>query len=628
MPEVKVREISSRMVSHVRRVLLGRLALATVFSCFLSLAVSTWYSTRQLLGAQSIEAALFSLRVSDQYSLMRNSLTSLLATVALAKNADAMNVELNRAIRSNLGVEAIRVSGRDGAVLSALNRTGGVPELSAARPNCAAPSSWAVSEIDFSKRADPIAYFCLRSGNPGDYEISGTLSLRRLSDILADMRFSVGVRTAVVDSQQRVIAHSDLLPALERRTLKKPSVLGIYIVRALALDAGVVAPEIVGTVVRSRSHINGTQWDAIVERDSALVFAPLRGVAITLFAASAATIALALMLAGKISRVLSQPVVALSDAVRFSELRTFVPPARSNVHELDQLANDFGNAATEIANYQHGLEKMVAEKTATLEIRNDQLRAANQHKSEFLAHMSHELRTPLNAVIGFSDLLKAQYFGPLNQKQSEYVRDINASGQHLLSLINDILDLAKVEAGRMELVLSDCHVATLVESCVAFVSERVSRSEQTLTTDVAPDVGTWPLDERKVKQCLLNLLTNASKFTPAGGAITLRVLINDNELVAAVSDNGVGIATEDLPKLFSEFYQAKAANDTSGVAAQREGTGLGLALTKGFVELHGGTISVESVVGMGSTFTVRFPAAGSASLSKPDVALDGDVVAK
>ena len=178
----------------------------------------------------------------------------------------------------------------------------------------------------------------------------------------------------------------------------------------------------------------------------------------------------------------------------------------------------------------------------------------------------------------------------------------------------------------MELMLSDCHVAALVESCVSLVSERVSRSGQTLTTELAPEVTTWPLDERKVKQCLLNLLTNASKFTPVGGAITLRVWVQRdkrdkrNELVAAVSDNGVGIAPADLPKLFSEFYQAKAADDAAGVAAQREGTGLGLALTKGFVELHGGTISVDSVVGKGSTFTMRFPDTGDIGIDEAELA--------
>ena len=276
--------------------------------------------------------------------------------------------------------------------------------------------------------------------------------------------------------------------------------------------------------------------------------------------------------------------------------------------ELGSLSHELNGMAGRLQDYTSNLELRITEKTRDLALANQKLETVSRHKSEFLAHMSHELRTPLNAVIGFSDLLNAQYFGPLNQKQSEYVRDINASGQHLLSLINDILDLAKVEAGRMELMLSSAHVAALVESCVALVSERVSRSQQTLMVDVAPDVSIWPLDERKVKQCLLNLLTNASKFTPAGGVIALRVWVEGNELVAAVSDNGVGIAAEDLPKLFSEFYQAKTADGGSDAIALREGTGLGLALTKGFVELHGGTISVESAVGKGSTFTIRFPA--------------------
>lgn len=260
--------------------------------------------------------------------------------------------------------------------------------------------------------------------------------------------------------------------------------------------------------------------------------------------------------------------------------------------------------ADQLMAYTTDLQALVRDKTIALTEANERLEHASRHKSDFLAHMSHELRTPLNAVIGFSEMLKAQYFGPLNDKQAEYVRDIHASGQHLLSLINDILDLAKVEAGRMELVRADTNVTSVVEACCALVSERLARKQQTLTVRLAPDVGTWSLDGRKFKQCLLNLLSNAGKFTANGGHIALRVHVEGHALLVEVEDNGVGIDAAEIPKLFSEFYQASSNSSQSGA---KEGTGLGLALTRKFVELHGGSVDVRSALGHGSTFTLRFP---------------------
>jgi signal transduction histidine kinase len=230
----------------------------------------------------------------------------------------------------------------------------------------------------------------------------------------------------------------------------------------------------------------------------------------------------------------------------------------------------------------------------------EEVETASRHKSEFLANMSHELRTPLNAIIGFSQVLKAQMFGELNARQAEYVDDVLSSGEHLLNLINDILDLAKVEAGRMELQPTTFALPGLLDNAMSMVRERATRQGVSLSTETDPSVGLIEGDERKVKQILFNLLSNAVKFTPGGGRVTLASTADDAQVEISVRDTGVGISAEDQVRIFEEFYQV-------GAGAAQEGTGLGLALTRRLVELHHGRLGVASKLGAGSTFTVWLP---------------------
>jgi len=244
-----------------------------------------------------------------------------------------------------------------------------------------------------------------------------------------------------------------------------------------------------------------------------------------------------------------------------------------------------------------------------IEEKSRQLEAANRHKSEFLANMSHELRTPLNAIIGFSEVLTEQMFGELNDKQMEYLRDIHSSGQHLLNLINDVLDLSKIEAGKMELDLSCFDLGLLLEHSTTLVRERAQRHGLTLTLEVGEGLAEWVGDARKLKQAVINLLSNAVKFTPAGGSVTLRARhLNGYSGRAgdwaevSVSDTGIGIKPEDQALVFEEFRQA-----SGDVLRKSEGTGLGLALVKRFAELHGGQVALQSAPGQGSTFTITLP---------------------
>jgi protein-histidine pros-kinase len=231
------------------------------------------------------------------------------------------------------------------------------------------------------------------------------------------------------------------------------------------------------------------------------------------------------------------------------------------------------------------------------------LQAANRTKSEFLANMSHELRTPLNGIIGFSEFLHDERPGPLNGKQKEYLNDILMSGRHLLQLINDILDLSKVEAGRMEFFPERFDVAEVVEEARVALSPQAEAAGIRIDTVSSAQHAPVELDRQKLKQVLLNLLSNAVKFTPAGGRVEVgHGIAADGMLELWVEDSGIGIQPEDLGKLFVEFQQLD-----SGTSRRYGGTGLGLALVKRIVELQGGRIAVRSEPGRGSVFTVRLP---------------------
>jgi len=230
-------------------------------------------------------------------------------------------------------------------------------------------------------------------------------------------------------------------------------------------------------------------------------------------------------------------------------------------------------------------------------IAREEAEAASQAKSEFLANMSHELRTPLNAIIGFAEALRDGLAGAVNPEQHEYLGDIANSGRHLLALINEILDLAKVEAGRMELDLTEVEVVPMIESCLALFKEKAVKHAITLERDLADDLGTVVCDQRKIKQILYNLISNAVKFTPDGGRVGVRARCRDDKIQVEVWDTGIGISEQDIKRLFQPFTQLD-----STLTKKHQGTGLGLALCRRMVEMHGGRIWVESEPGHSSRF--------------------------
>jgi PAS domain S-box-containing protein len=321
-----------------------------------------------------------------------------------------------------------------------------------------------------------------------------------------------------------------------------------------------------------------------------------------------------------INRVLNEGTVRnfeLTARARNGQL-TVVSYNATTFHDRDRILQGVFAAARDVTELKRFEQ--------TLQQKNIELEAASRMKSEFLANMSHELRTPLNAIIGFSEVLRDGLVGDMTDQQREFIGDICGSGKHLLSLINDILDLSKVEAGKMTLDLEPVEVSSFLENSLAIIREKASARRIRVVMDEAPDVGTIQADARKVKQILYNLLSNAVKFTTEGGEVTLKacrvpravvgapsgawqcrsVALADNEfsefLEVSVTDSGIGISGDGLERLFQPFSQVD-----SGLARKFEGTGLGLAMVKLLAELHGGTVAVASAVGRGSRFTVWLP---------------------
>ncbi|MDE2228271.1 MAG: response regulator [Alphaproteobacteria bacterium] len=240
--------------------------------------------------------------------------------------------------------------------------------------------------------------------------------------------------------------------------------------------------------------------------------------------------------------------------------------------------------------------------------------AASRAKTEFLANMSHELRTPLNAIIGFSEILKQEPLGPLGHPSyRDYVSDVHESGIHLLRIINDILDLSKIEVGKLTLNETPIEPREVIESCMRIVRERAANVSLNLIADIASDLPTLNADERMVKQVLLNLLSNAIKFTPAGGSVRVSARVDEQDgLTILVADTGIGIAPADLERALQPFEQID-----SSLHRKYQGTGLGLPLARSMCELHGGSLAIASTVGHGTTVTVRFPPARSLRKSAP-----------
>ena len=494
------------------------------------------------------------------------------------------------------GRERLRVSRVEPDVIEGGANVAGDPAYVAARAAGAAH----YGATRFRDGSEPQVTLALRDGGADGTVTLAELDLKFVSDVVAEVRFGGEGRAYVVDRDNHLVAHPNPSHVLRRTdvgVLPQVAALRASQARNAAPRASRAGQSLDGEpVLTTWAPIGVAGWWLFVEQPEREALAPVYASLVRTIVTTVLGIGVALVMAYLLARRLSEPILAVQHGA--AKLAAGALETRIDVKtgdEVEALAEEFNRMAAQLQEVYAGLERRVLEKTAELE-------AANRHKSEFLANMSHELRTPLNAVIGMSEALRERLFGELNAKQMEYVGDIYGSGQHLLSLINDILDLSKVEAGRMELDVTRFDVRAAVDNCCTLIRERVVRQRLTLrcTLDALP--AAWSADERKFKQVLINLLSNAVKFTPPGGEIAIEAREAGDALTLSVADTGVGIAPADQEAIFHEFHQLRAAG-----LAKHEGTGLGLALSRRLVELHGGTLMVQSEPGRGSRFTARFP---------------------
>jgi signal transduction histidine kinase len=432
------------------------------------------------------------------------------------------------------------------------------------------------------------------------------LDLRVVQDLVRQTRLGTSGYVYAIDARGVPIAHPNSA-AFTNRSLAFPQVT-----RAHATQTGsTVGRNLRGERVLSTwATVGPVGWKVFVEQPESVAFASVRGkiwrTALLLAAFLAAGIGLSVLLARRLARPVKQMRTAAGRIGAGAYDERIVLRRRD---ELGGLADELNGMAASLQASVQGLEQKVEERTrelqralAELSRKGRQLEVASEHKSEFLANMSHELRTPLNAIIGFSQVLRQRLFGPINEKQEEYLDDILSSGNHLLSLINDVLDLSKVEAGQVELEVASFSLREALERGVVMVREPATKHGVRLSLELAPGVDLVEGDERRLRQVIFNLLSNAVKFTPEGGEVVVATASRDHEVLISVTDTGPGIPLEDHERIFEEFQQTDVG------VQQREGTGLGLALSKRLVELHGGRIWVESEPGHGSRFVFTLPA--------------------
>jgi signal transduction histidine kinase len=467
--------------------------------------------------------------------------------------------------------------------------------------------------VTFQRGSQPHIRISVAETTPRGGVVVADVDLSSVQQVVERARVGSTGYAYAVDSRGVLVTHPDVNLVLRRTSFASlPQVrAALFTPHDSTADTVAVGRDQNGTKVLSAFRVvKPLGWRVFVEEPTSEAYAPLRSAIWRTSLLLVAFLLLAVATSVLLARRLVRPIESIQTAAARIGSGAFDQRIEvTSNDELGALAEEFNVMAARLQDSYAGLEQKVEERTRELatalkelDEKSRELEAASQHKSEFLANMSHELRTPLNAIIGFSQVLCEEMFGEVNEKQAEYLDDILSSANHLLSLINDILDLSKVEAGQVELEVAPFSLQDALERGVVMVRERATKDGVRVALASDPAVDLVEGDERRVMQVIFNLLSNAVKFTPPGGAVDLCAFQVNGEVRVSVTDTGPGLAPEDHERIFEEFQQTEIGVE------QREGTGLGLALSRRLVELHGGRIWVESELGKGSTFVFTLPA--------------------
>jgi signal transduction histidine kinase len=568
-------------------------------------------------------------------------------TELVGDKASAAAVSIDLLMQDILGdLDSVAGSAVDRVVLfrdlvKRQSRYSGVMYLDSKGRDCVHVYSFEIDEINTLTcgidRPDPAAFAAARTGQPyfgdvvidsrdnrphmtvavaenppGNGVIVADVDLRSVLETIDRTRIGVAGYAYAVDARGQLIAHPDINLVLQHTNLAGLE----QVQRALTSSAGdrvgvVVTGHDQGgdEVLSSYRRVDPPGWFVFVEEPTREAFAAIESAIWRTAALLVTFLVLAFLTSVLLARNLARPIESIQLAA--AKIGSGALDQRIDISSRDEhgaLAIEFNEMAARVQASYAGHVEQVQERTrelasalAELDDKSRELEAASSHKSAFLANMSHELRTPLNAISGFSQALRKQLFGEINAKQAEYLDDILASARHLLSVIDDVLDLAKVEAGQIELKVAPFSLGDVLERGVLIGRELASSDGVRVSLSSGPDVGVVVGDERRITQVIFNLLSNAVKFTPAGGSVDVAATRVDHHVQISVTDTGPGIAPEDQARIFEEFQQAAAGRE------QLEGTGLGLALSKRLVELHGGQMWVHSEVGKGSTFMFTLP---------------------
>jgi len=474
------------------------------------------------------------------------------------------------------------------------------------------------SPVYFRKESEPYMTVAMAGSRKGTGVTTAEVNLKFVWDVVSQIKIGKVGHAYVVDARGALIAHPDISSVLKKTDLS--SLPQVQAARAGPPERG-REPE-KGSIARDRdgrevltayAPVAPLGWWVVVEQPLGeafeLVYASMLRTGLLVLLGVGLSIVASLVLARK----MVTPIRALQTGA--ARIGAGALDHRLEVRtgdELEALAGEFNRMAGQLQESYAHLEQKVEERTRELaqsvqELKalGHQLEVASKHKSQFLANVSHELRTPLNAIIGFSDVLLDSSLEVSEEKRSRFLTHVLNSGKHLLSLINEILDLSKIEAGRMELEVQAAAIRDILEGAESTMRPLATRKAIDLRVQTNGPIPLFDMDPVRIRQVILNLVGNAIKFTPEGGQVWLRADALDEAVRIEVGDTGPGIPAEDHERIFLEFEQAR----TTGAADKPEGTGLGLALAKKFVEMHGGKIWVESEVGKGSRFFFTLPLA-------------------